>query len=56
MTKNNDSAAAVEGDDEPFEKEMARLTAELRDQMDQAARLDTLIRANLEEPGCGLPT
>ncbi len=29
MTKNNDSAAAVEGDDEPFEKEMARLTAEL---------------------------
>ena len=49
-------AAEVEEDDEPFEEKMERLTAELRVQMDQAARLDTLIGANLKELGCGLPT
>jgi len=48
--------AEMEDDDEPFEDKMGRLTAELQVQMDQAARLDTLVRANLEELGCGLPT
>jgi type I restriction enzyme M protein len=49
-------AAEVEEDDEPFEEKMERLTAELRAQMEQAARLDTLIWANLEDLGYGLPT
>ena len=35
---------------------MERLTAELRQQMAQAAKLGTLIWANLEELGYGLPT
>jgi type I restriction enzyme M protein len=46
-------AAEVEEDDEPFEDKMERLTAELREQMAQAARLDRLIWANLEEIGYG---
>ena len=33
-------AAEVEDDGEPFEEKMARLTAELREQTDQAAKLD----------------
>jgi type I restriction enzyme M protein len=48
-------AAEVEDDDEPFEEKLERLTAELREQMAEAARLDTLIWANLEELGYGLP-
>ena len=32
---------------------MARLTAELREQMEQAAKLDKLIWANLEDIGYG---
>jgi len=40
-------AAEVEDDGEPFEEKMARLTAELREQTEQAARLDKLIWANL---------
>jgi type I restriction enzyme M protein len=46
-------AAEVEDDGEPFEEKMERLTAELREQMAQAARLDQLIWANLEEIGYG---
>jgi type I restriction enzyme M protein len=46
-------AAEVEDDGEPFEEKMERLTAELREQMVQAARLDKLIWANLEEIGYG---
>jgi type I restriction enzyme M protein len=41
--------AEVEDDGEPFEEKMERLTAELREQMAQAARLDEQIWANLEE-------
>ena len=46
-------AAEVEDDGEPFEEKMERLTAELREQMAQAAKLDQLIWANLEEIGYG---
>jgi type I restriction enzyme M protein len=45
--------AAVEDDGEPFEEKMARLTAELRGQMEESAKLDKLIWANLEEIGYG---
>lgn len=46
-------AAEVDEDDEPFEEKMARLTAELRRQMEEAVRLDRAIWANLEEIGYG---
>jgi type I restriction enzyme M protein len=46
-------AAEVEDDGEPFEEKMKRLTAELRTQTKEAARLDTLIWANLEDIGYG---
>ncbi len=46
-------AADVEDDGEPFEVKMARLTAELRAQTADSAKLDTLIWANLEEIGYG---
>jgi len=46
-------AAEVEDDGEPFEQKMARLTAELKKQQEEAARLDQLIRANLEDIGYG---
>ena len=46
-------AAEVEDDGEPFEEKMARLTAELRDQMAEAAKLDKLIWANLKDIGYG---
>jgi type I restriction enzyme M protein len=46
-------AAEVEDDGEPFEEKMARLTAELREQTKQAAKLDKLIWANLEDLGYG---
>jgi type I restriction enzyme M protein len=46
-------AAEVEDDDEPFEEKMKRLTAELREQMKEAERLDKLIWANLEDLGYG---
>lgn len=46
-------AAEVEDDGEPFEDKMARLTAELKRQTEQAAKLDTLIWANLEDLGYG---
>ena len=44
-------AAEIEEDGEPFEEKMARLTAELREQTKQAAKLDKLIWANLEDIG-----
>jgi len=46
-------AAEVEDDGEPFEEKMARLTAELKKQTAEAARLDKLIWANLEDIGYG---
>jgi len=46
-------APEVEDDGEPFEEKMARLTAELRQQCEEAAKLDKLIWANLEDTGYG---
>ena len=46
-------AAEVEDDGEPFKEKMARLTAALRGQMEDAAKLDRLIWANLEDIGYG---
>ncbi len=46
-------AAEVEDDGEPFEEKMKRLTAELREQTKQSAKLDKLIWANLEDIGYG---
>jgi len=46
-------AAEVEGDGEPFDEKMKRLTAELKKQTAEAARLDKLIWANLEDIGYG---
>jgi type I restriction enzyme M protein len=47
-------AEAAEEDDEPFEEKMKRLTATLRQQIDEAARLDAAIEANLKALGYGL--
>ncbi len=46
-------AAEVEDDGEPFDKKMARLTAELREQMKESAKLDKQIWKNLEGLGYG---
>jgi len=46
-------AAEVEEDGEPFEEKMARLSALLREQQAEGARLDVLINANLRELGYG---
>jgi len=46
-------AEEVEDDDEPFEEKMARLTAQLREQMEEANKLDEAIWKNLEELGYG---
>jgi len=46
-------AAEVEDDGEPFEDKMKRLTAALKDQMEQSAKLDQQIWANLKEIGYG---
>ena len=46
-------AAAEEDDGEPFEEKMARLTAQLRAQTKESAKLDKVIRANLEDIGYG---
>jgi len=46
-------AAAAEDDGEPFAAKMGRLAAELREQMDAAARLDARIWENLEGLGYG---
>jgi type I restriction enzyme M protein len=46
-------AEAAEEDDEPFEDKMKRLTATLRQQTEETARLDAAIRANLTHLGYG---
>ena len=46
-------AAAQEDDGEPFEEKMQRLTATLREQKAEAAKLDAAIAANLKELGYG---
>ena len=46
-------AADIEEDSESFERKMKRLTAMLREQKDQAAKLDAAIAANLKGLGYG---
>jgi type I restriction enzyme M protein len=46
-------AATEEDDGEPFDEKMARMTAELREQTKQSAKLDKTIWANLEDIGYG---
>jgi len=46
-------AEAAEDDGEPFEEKMRRLTALLREQQAEGARLDAAIAANLRELGYG---
>ncbi len=46
-------AEAVEDDGEPFAEKMQRLTATLREQQVEAAKLDAAIAANLKELGYG---
>jgi len=46
-------AEAQEDDGEPFDEKMKRLTAALREQQVQAAKLDAAIAANLKELGYG---
>jgi len=46
-------AEAQEDDGEPFEEKMRRLTATLREQLAEAAKLDAAIAANLRELGYG---
>ena len=46
-------AAEVEDDGEPFEEKMHRLVAQLREQTEQAKKLDQLIWANLGDIGYG---
>jgi len=46
-------AAAAEDDDELFEDKMARLVATLREQQEEAAKLDAAIAINLREFGYG---
>jgi type I restriction enzyme M protein len=44
---------AVPDDGEPFEKKMARLVAQLREQQAEAAKLDAAIAANVRDLGFG---
>ena len=44
-------AEAIEDDGEPFEKKMKRLTAELREQVEEGRKLDKAIARNLKELG-----
>ena len=46
-------AEEAEDDGEPFDKKMKRLTTVLRDQMEEAKKLDAVIATNLEELGYG---
>nr|WP_304529298.1 N-6 DNA methylase [Acidiferrobacter sp. SPIII_3] len=46
-------ATAREDDGEPFEEKMRRLAATLREQQQEAAKLDAVIAANLKELGYG---
>ena len=47
-------AEEVEGDGEPFEEKMKRLTAQLDEQFKESARLEAEIRSNLSKLGYGL--
>jgi hypothetical protein len=47
-------AEAQEDDGEPFEEKMRRLTATLREQQAEAAKLDAAIAANLKKLGYGM--
>jgi type I restriction enzyme M protein len=47
-------AEVLEDDGEPFEEKMKRLTATLREQQTEAAKLDASIVANLKELGYGM--
>ena len=47
-------AEPQEDDGEPFDEKMKRLTAKLREQQDEAAKLVAAIAANLKELGYGL--
>lgn len=44
----------VEGDGEPFEEKMERLTAQLAEQFEKSEELKTQIKANMEELGYGV--
>jgi type I restriction enzyme M protein len=46
-------AEVLEDDGEPFEEKITRLTATLREQQTEAAKLDAAIAANLKELGYG---
>jgi type I restriction enzyme M protein len=46
-------AEAIEDDGEPFDEKMKRLTATLREQQAESAKLDSAIAANLTELGYG---
>jgi type I restriction enzyme M protein len=46
-------AEAVEDDGEPFDEKMKRLTARLREQQKESAKLDAAIAENLKELGYG---
>jgi type I restriction enzyme M protein len=46
-------AEEIEDDGEPFAEKMARLTAQLEEQFQESARLETAIRRNLQELGYG---
>ena len=46
-------AEVAEDDGEPFEEKMKRLTVTLRQQTEEAAKLDAAITANLKELGYG---
>jgi len=46
-------AEELEEDGEPFDEKMTRLTAKLREQMEQGRKLDAAIEANLRELGYG---
>jgi type I restriction enzyme M protein len=47
-------AVVEDEDDEPFEGKMRCLTAQIRDQMAEARRLEDEIQRNLQELGYGL--
>jgi type I restriction enzyme M protein len=54
LTPGRYVGAEAQGDDgEPFEEKMQRLTATLREQQAEAAKLDVAIAANLKELGYG---
>jgi type I restriction enzyme M protein len=46
-------AEEIEDDGEPFDEKMKRLTATLREQLDESAKLDAAIATNMKELGYG---